>query len=517
MAAAAKRVIIGDPVDKHRQALALFLRDKGMDVIEVSDGSRALAETLLRKPDVLLLDLSVPILGPERLVQILRSNPNTKDMPIIFFSDQERSITGFRPGTDQFIRRPFQEEEVLQRIQRLLYKDPLSEALTADSEISGNLSQFSVPDLWQMLSMNRKSGILQVEGERVTGSIYIERGDIVSASTQNLVGEKALFRMIPLKEGKFRFMPGKVGVRRTIFTPNQHTILEGLRHDDELQRIGDDLPSPNDAVAVVGDTKEISPSEGAVREVLLLAGFCSRVEDIVNNCHFPDLVVYKALLSLKERGILRIGEFDTATTKCEFLPPEDLTRIGAKLVGDASAGEDGTWRIAFFIPDPALLEDLVQALGKYRDFEVDRVFFSLRAKEGIPVGTFGRLRVSENCSILLNAFPYLRSISPLWYSLAPCPLGIVVFLKDGLTGSLENLMAVSEFTRGTSSRVLLALTGKAFTDFGLGENTLRLFRNRVERLGCALDVREMEDVSASWIRDCLVSVISKSLEVEVVD
>lgn len=512
MASAAKRVIVGDPVDKHRQALALFLREKGLEVIEVPDGSRALAETLLRKPDVLLLDLSVPILGPERLVQILHSNPNTKDLPIIFFSEQERSITGFRPGVDQFIRRPFQEEEVLQRIQRILYQDPLSDALTGDSEISGNLSQLCIPDLWQMLSMNRKSGILQVDGEHVSGSIYIERGDIVSASTQNLVGEKALFRMIPLKEGKFRFLPGKVGVRRTIFTPNQQTILEGMRHDDELQRIGDALPSPSDAVAVVGDTKEISAAEGAVREVLMLAGFCSNVEEIVNNCHFPDLVVYKALLSLKERGILDIGSFDTAPTKSEFLPAEDLARIGAKLVENVAAGEDGTWRIVFFLPDPAMLEDLVQALGKYRDFEVDKVFFSLRGKEGVPVGTFGRLRVSDRCSILLNAFPYLRAISPLWYSLAPSPLGIVVFLKDGLTGSLENLMAVSEFTRGTSTKVLLALTGKAFTDFGLGENTLRLFRNRVERLGCTLQVREMEGITSGWIRDSFVSVIRESLE-----
>jgi CheY-like chemotaxis protein len=514
MVTVAKRVIIGDPVDTRRQALALFLREKGMEVIEVPDGSRTLAETLLRRPDVLLLDLSVPILGPDRLVQILRSNPNTKDLPIFFFSDQERSITGFRPGTDQFIRRPFQEEEVLQRIQRFLYKDPFSEVLSGDSEISGNLSQFFIPDLWQMLSMNRKSGILQIDGENFNGSIYIERGEIVSASTQNLVGEKALFRMIPLKEGKFSFLPGKVGVRRSIFTPNQQTILEGLRHDDELRRLGDAIPSPDDSVAVVKDVKEISHAEGALREVLMLAGFCSSVGDIVNNCHFPDLVVYKALISLKERGILEIGANSSRPARSEFLPAEDLARIGAKLVENAAAGGDGVWRIVFFLPDPALVEELVLAFGNYRDFEVDRVFFSLRGKEGVPVGTFGRLRLAENCSILLHAFPYQRSVSPLWYSLAPSPLGIVVFLKDGLTGSLENLMAVSEFTRGTSTRVLLALTGKAYSEVGLGENTLRLFRTRVERLGSSLKVREMEHVTSLEMRDSIVDVVRQSLEGE---
>ena len=154
------------------------------------------------------------------------------------------------------------------------------------------------------------------------------------------------------------------------------------------------------------------------------------------------------------------------------------------------------------------------ALGKYRDFEVDNVFFSLRRKEGIPAGMFGRLRVGEKCSIRLYAFPYLRDLSPLWYTLAPSPLGIVVFLKDEMSGSLESLMAISDYTRGVSARVVLAVMGNSFADFGIGENTLRLFRNRVERLGCALKVRAMEQVTAEEIRDSLAAVIRQFLEVE---
>jgi len=507
-----KRVLVADPADHTRQALALYLREKGMEVLEVTDGSKALAETLLRRPSVLLLDLSVPVLAPERLVQILRSNPNTKDLPVFFLSDQERSISGFRPGVDQFIRRPFHEEEVFQRIQRALFQDPLSEILTGDSEISGNLSQIFIPDLWQMLSMNRKSGILQVEGDRVSGSIYIEKGDIISASTQSIVGEKALYRMIPLTVGKFRFLPGKVGVRRTIFTPNQHTILEGLRQDDELSKLGDALPSPADSVVVVGDAKAIASAGGAIREVLMLCEFCSRVEDIVNNCNFPDLAVYEALLSLKERGILEIGGFDARPSKSEFLPIGDIARLNALLAERGSARGENIGRIVFFLPEPGLMEGLVMALGKYRDFQVDSVFFSLRRKEGFPLGSFGRLSVGENSAILLYAFPYQRSASPLWYSLAPSPLGIIVFLEDDMTGSLENLMAVSDFARGTATRVLLAVTGKSFAEFGLGENALRLFRNRVERLGCTLKIREMEQVTAGEIRDSLATVIHQTLD-----
>jgi CheY-like chemotaxis protein len=509
-----KRVLIADPYDKSRQALSTYLREKGLEIIEAADGSKALAETLLRKPDILLLDLSVPILPPERMVQILRSNPNTQSMPIFFLSDREQSVSGFLQGVDEFIRKPFHEEEILLRIQRALYQDPLSEALTGDSEISGNLSQIFLPDLWQMLAMNRKNGILQVEAEHISGSVYIERGEIISAVTRNIAGEKALFRLIPLKEGKFRFLPGKVGVRRTIFTPSQQAILEGMRHDDELRRLGDTLPHPTDAVAVVPEAHEIAAAGGVIREILLLAEFCATVEEIVDNCGFPDLVVYEALIALQTRGVLRFGNFDARPRKSEFLPSEDLARLRGRLEDHGSGAGEASGQIVFYLPDPSLLEGLMMALGKFRDFEVDNVFFSLRREEGIPAGMFGRLRVGEKCSIHLYAFPYLRVLSPLWYTLAPSPLGIVVFLKDEMLGSLETLMAISDYTRGVSARVVLAVMGNSFADFGIGENTLRLVRNRVERLGCALKVRAMEQVSAEEIRDSLAAVIRQFLEGE---
>ena len=509
-----KRILIADPSDKSRQALSAYLREKGLEIIEAADGSKALAETLLRKPDILLLDLSVPILPFDRLVQILRSNPNTRSMPVFFLSDREESVSGFRQGQDEFIRKPFHEEEILLRIQRALYQDPLSEALTGDSEISGNLSQIFLPDLWQMLAMNRKNGILQVEAEHVSGSVYIERGEIISAVTRNIAGEKALFRLIPLKEGKFRFLPGKVGVRRTIFTPSQQAILEGMRHDDELRRLEGTLPNPADAVAVVQDAREIAAAGGVIREILLLAEFCATVEEIVDNCGFPDLIVYEALTSLQGRGVLQFGNFDARPCKSEFLPSEDLARLRARLEDKGSAGGEASGQIVFFLPEPSLLEGLLMALGKFRDFEVDNVFFSLRRKEGIPSGMFGRFRVGEKCSVRLYAFPYLRVLSPLWYTLAPSPLGIVVFLKDEMSGALESLMAISDYTRGVSARVVLAVMGKSFPDFGLGENTLRLFRNRVERLGCALKVRAMEQVTAEEIRDSLAAVIRQFLEGE---
>ncbi|HZD55005.1 MAG TPA: DUF4388 domain-containing protein [Candidatus Aquicultoraceae bacterium] len=510
-ATSAKQILIADPSEPSRNSLRRFLQEKGFEVIDTGDGSKALAETLLRRPDILLLDLSVPGLGAERLVQILRTNPNTKNIPIFFLSEEEKSVPGFRHGVDDFIRKPFHGDEVLLRIQRALSGNGAEEPLPGASEISGNLAQIFLPDLWQMLSLNKRSGVIQVEGEGMSGSIYIDKGEIVSAVAQNTVGEKALYRFISLREGRFRFLPGRVDVRRTIQSSSQQALLEGMRHLDEIRNLGGDLPAPMDSVTLTDLAKSISGGSGVVREVILLAEFCTTVKDIVNNCSYPDLVVYEALIQLKNRGVLRIGPFDLPPVKSEFLPPEDMARLRTHLEEIGTFSENNEGRIVLFLPDPGLLEKVVLALGHVREFEIDTSFFSLRREGGGAIGMFGKLKIGEGSHLLLYAFPYIRSTSPLWYALAPHPVGVVAFLKDEVSSSLDALLAVSDYTKGANARVVLAVMGKSFTNFGLGENTLRLFQGRVEKLGCSLKVQKLDRASPEEIQEALAEIVVQYL------
>jgi CheY-like chemotaxis protein len=340
--AAAKKVLVADPSGESRRSLCGLLREKGLEVIETSDGSKALSEALLHHPDLLLLDLSAGLLSPERLVRILRTNPNTMGIPILFLSDKEQGVPGFLPGVDEFLRRPFHEEEILLRIQRIL---------------------------------------------------------------------------------------------------------------------------------------------------------------------FPDLVP-------GGRGFPRFGAFESLPAKCEFLPPEDIARLRSRMEERGPFGDGKVGRIVLFLPDPFFLEGVVTALGRFREFEADGAFFALRRKDGFPIGKFGKIRVGEENSLLLYAFPYLQSVSPVWYAIAPRPVGIVAFLKDEVSSSLEGLLAVSDYTRGADARAVLAVMGKTFTNFGLGKNTLRLFQNRVEKLGCSLKVQEMEQLSPEEIREAMECVVRQFLEGE---
>ena len=116
----ARKVLIADPADLPRHSLARALRDKGLEVVEASDGGKALSGAMVRKPDVLVLDLALPVLSTDRLVGILRTNPNTKGIPILFLGDPGQEVPEAGDGVAVVIRRPFRDEEVLARVRRML-------------------------------------------------------------------------------------------------------------------------------------------------------------------------------------------------------------------------------------------------------------------------------------------------------------------------------------------------------------------------------------------------------------
>jgi hypothetical protein len=60
----------------------------------------------------------------------------------------------------------------------------------------------------------------------------------------------------------------------------------------------------------------------------------------------------------------------------------------------------------------------------------------------------------------------------------------------------------------------MAVMGRSFTNFGLGENTLRLFQKRVEKLGCTLKVQRLDQISPGEIRNALAQVVSQYLQEE---
>jgi DNA-binding response OmpR family regulator len=105
------------------ETLIELLENEEFEIAHVEDGEMALDATFIQDFDLLLLDINVPFLNGFELLQGLRESGNTT--PAIFItalSDVASLSRGFEVGADDYIKKPFDFDELLIRINALLRK-----------------------------------------------------------------------------------------------------------------------------------------------------------------------------------------------------------------------------------------------------------------------------------------------------------------------------------------------------------------------------------------------------------
>jgi DNA-binding response OmpR family regulator len=95
----------------------------GVEVDVVETGDAALRVVAEREPDLILLDLNLPVLSGLEVCRILRARPNTAHIPIIMLtartSESDR-VTGLDVGADDYIVKPFSLRELTARVRAML-------------------------------------------------------------------------------------------------------------------------------------------------------------------------------------------------------------------------------------------------------------------------------------------------------------------------------------------------------------------------------------------------------------
>jgi predicted regulator of Ras-like GTPase activity (Roadblock/LC7/MglB family) len=103
----------------------------------------------------------------------------------------------------------------------------------------GNLKDLKLPNLIQLNCMERNTAKLTIEHAGKFGTIYFKDGQIVHAEFDPDIGEKALYRLLGLAEGKFKVENGVRPPLESISTHWNILLLEGLHYVDTL-RASDD-------------------------------------------------------------------------------------------------------------------------------------------------------------------------------------------------------------------------------------------------------------------------------------
>jgi two-component system cell cycle response regulator len=134
-----KILLVDESVLIHR-LVGARLRELDADMLYARDGHAALEIARRERPDLVLLDVQVTGIGGFELCQILKDDPATSDIPVIFISAAGKSVDKVRAfdlGAVDYVVKPFDPIELRARVRAALRTKALLDLLTSQAQIDG--------------------------------------------------------------------------------------------------------------------------------------------------------------------------------------------------------------------------------------------------------------------------------------------------------------------------------------------------------------------------------------------
>ncbi|MGC6551494.1 MAG: response regulator transcription factor, partial [Rubripirellula sp.] len=152
------KVLVVEDYKPLAETLEYQLNRAGYEVLRAGDGREAIQQAKLNLPDVVFLDVDLPILNGIEVCKQLRMDSSTKDTLILMLSalgEESDQVVGFAMGADDYVVKPIESYKVLlQRLKALLRR---REPVVQQSE---QVSQLGVV-------VDRRRFAVSVEGENL--------------------------------------------------------------------------------------------------------------------------------------------------------------------------------------------------------------------------------------------------------------------------------------------------------------------------------------------------------------
>jgi CheY-like chemotaxis protein len=118
-----KTILVVDDTEEDRDLLSEILEEGGYTVVTEDDGARAIKRltTGELKPDLILMDMSMPEMSGHTAITLIKADPNLKSIPFIFVTgrDKTRDLLEVQLA-DDFIVKPYDEHNLLMRVRKVL-------------------------------------------------------------------------------------------------------------------------------------------------------------------------------------------------------------------------------------------------------------------------------------------------------------------------------------------------------------------------------------------------------------
>lgn len=217
-------ILIVDDNTTNLGVLFDYLQEFGFRVLVAQSGNAALKLLEEVKPDIILLDILMPGLDGFETCRLIKENPHTKDIAIIFMTALTESvdkIRGFELGAVDYITKPVDSGEALARIQTHLTLQNLKRRLTIKNrelESVNKSLETIVADKTRQLIQQEKVAII---GRMIQGIAHNLKTPLAVISNSNLVIRKKAERILENMESG-------------VLTEKQLQLLSGIPVDSDL-------------------------------------------------------------------------------------------------------------------------------------------------------------------------------------------------------------------------------------------------------------------------------------------
>jgi CheY-like chemotaxis protein len=117
-----KKILIVDDEPDLLKVILLRLKKTGYEVFGGVDGQEALELARQIIPDLIILDVYLPVIGGDDVAQILKRDDELKHIPIILISATIRTLNerARESGADAYLAKPFEPEELIGKVKNIL-------------------------------------------------------------------------------------------------------------------------------------------------------------------------------------------------------------------------------------------------------------------------------------------------------------------------------------------------------------------------------------------------------------
>ena len=118
-----KVVLVVEDQEDNRQILRDLLGSVGYEMVEAGDGAAALERAKERRPDLILMDIQLPIMDGYEATRRLKADPSLKSIPVIVITsyalsgDEEKARAA---GCDDYVTKPYSPRQLLAKVRQYL-------------------------------------------------------------------------------------------------------------------------------------------------------------------------------------------------------------------------------------------------------------------------------------------------------------------------------------------------------------------------------------------------------------